>query len=91
MDSSLLGENDAPSMLSYAVTGSRFSIGFFIPFVVLTFMMAFVAQEITARLGAASKAGHAELIYQRFGRFWGNFATGAKRAWCSISRSRTLT
>jgi Mn2+/Fe2+ NRAMP family transporter len=36
--------------------------------------MAFVAQEITVRLGAISKAGHAELIYRRFGLFWGNFA-----------------
>lgn len=72
----MLGENDAPSMLSYAATGSRFGIGFFIPFVVLTFTMAFIAQEITVRLGAHTKRGHAELIYQRFGRFWGNFAMG---------------
>jgi Mn2+/Fe2+ NRAMP family transporter len=70
----MLGENDAPSMLSYAATGSRFGIGFFLPFVVLTFAMAFVAQEMTVRLGAVSRAGHAELIYRRFGRFWGNFA-----------------
>lgn len=70
----MLGENDAPSMLSYAATGSQFGIGFFLPFVLLTFVMAFIAQEITVRLGAISKAGHAELIYRRFGRFWGNFA-----------------
>ncbi|MCL4494599.1 MAG: divalent metal cation transporter [Firmicutes bacterium] len=70
----MLGENDAPSMLSYAATGSRFGIGFFLPFVVLTFVMAFIAQEITVRLGAATQTGHAELIYRRFGRFWGNFA-----------------
>ena len=70
----MLGENDAPSMLSYAATGSQFGIGFFLPFVLLTFAMAFVAQEITVRLGAVSKAGHAELIYRRFGSFWGNFA-----------------
>jgi len=70
----MLGENDAPSMLSYAATGSQFGIGFFLPFVLLTFAMAFVAQEITVRLGAISKAGHAELIYRRFGLFWGNFA-----------------
>ncbi|MCY0878072.1 MAG: divalent metal cation transporter [Firmicutes bacterium] len=70
----MLGENDAPSMLSYAATGSQFGIGFFLPFVVLTFAMAFVAQEITVRLGAVSKTGHADLIYRRFGRFWGNFA-----------------
>lgn len=70
----MLGENDAPSMLSYAATGSQFGIGFFLPFVILTFAMAYVAQEITVRLGAVSQAGHAELIYRRFGRFWGNFA-----------------
>ena len=28
-----LGENDAPSMLSYAATGARFGVGFFLPFV----------------------------------------------------------
>ena len=32
----MLGENDGPSMLSYAATGSRYGVGFFIPFVVLT-------------------------------------------------------
>src|SRR5271154_524560 len=36
-----LGENDAPSMLSYPATGSRYGVGFFIPFVVLTFIMGF--------------------------------------------------
>lgn len=70
----MLGENDSPSMLSYAATGSQFGIGFFLPFVAMTFAMAFIAQEITVRLGAASHTGHAELIYHRFGRFWGNFA-----------------
>src|SRR3984893_1767932 len=50
----MLGENDGPSMLSYAATGARFGIGFFIPFVVLTFLMACVVQEMTVRLGAAT-------------------------------------
>ncbi len=72
----MLAENDAPSMLSYSATGSQFGLGFFLPFVVLTFTMAFIAQEITVRLGAVSKTGHADLIYRRFGRFWGNFAMG---------------
>src|SRR6202167_1222389 len=71
-----LGENDAPSMLSYSADGARFGIGFFIPFVVLTFVMGFVVQEMTVRLGAVTHRGHAELIFDRFGRFWGFFATG---------------
>ncbi len=70
----MLGENDAPSMITYAQTGATYGIGFFLPFVVLTFAMAFVVQEMTVRLGAVTKHGHAELIYSRFGRFWGFFA-----------------
>ena len=70
----MLGENDGPSMLSYAATGARFGIGFFLPFVVLTFVMAVVIQEMTVRLGAATHRGHAELIFERFGPFWGWFS-----------------
>ena len=70
----MLAENDGPSMLSYAATGARFGIGFFLPFVVLTFCMACVVQEMTVRLGAATHRGHAELIFDRFGPFWGWFS-----------------
>lgn len=70
----MLGENDGPSMLSYAATGAKFGIGFFLPFVVLTFCMAIVVQEMTVRLGAATHRGHAELIFARFGPFWGWFS-----------------
>ena len=71
-----LGENDAPSMLSYSATGARFGIGFFLPFIVLTFVMGFIVQEMTVRLGAVTHRGHAELIFDRFGKFWGFFAMG---------------
>ncbi len=70
----MLGENDAPSMLSYAQTGASYGIGFFLPFIVLTFLMAYVVQEMTVRLAAATHRGHAELIFDRFGRFWGFFS-----------------
>lgn len=70
----MLGENDGPSMLSYAATGARFGIGFFLPFIILTFAMAVVVQEMTVRLGAATHRGHAELIFARFGPFWGWFS-----------------
>lgn len=72
----MLGENDAPSMLSYAATGAQFGIGFFVPFILLTFAMAFVVQEMTMRVGAVTHRGHAELIFDRFGPFWGWFAMG---------------
>ena len=70
----MLGENDGPSMLSYATTGATYGVGFFIPFILLTFVMAYLVQEMTVRLGAATHRGHAELIFQRFGPFWGYFA-----------------
>ncbi len=71
-----LGENDAPSMLSYSATGARFGVGFFIPFVILTFLIGLVVQEMTVRLGAVTHRGHAELIFDRFGKFWGFFSMG---------------
>src|SRR6202140_1637721 len=70
----MLGENDGPSMISYAATGARFGIGFFLPFVILTFCMAIVVQEMTMRLGSATHRGPAELIFDRFGPFWGWFS-----------------
>ena len=63
-------------MLSYSATGARFGVGFFLPFVVLTFLMGFVVQEMTVRLGAVTHRGHAELIFDRFGKFWGFFSMG---------------
>ena len=70
----MLGENDGPSMVSYATTGAKYGIGFFVPFILLTFLMAYVVQEMTIRLGVATHRGHSELIFQRFGPFWGYFA-----------------
>ena len=43
-------------------------VGFFVPFILLTFLMAYVVQEMTVRLGAATHRGHAELIFQRSAR-----------------------
>jgi Mn2+/Fe2+ NRAMP family transporter len=70
----MLGENDAPSMLSYSATGAQFGIGLFLPFIIVTFLMAYLVQEMTVRLGAVTHRGHAELIFDRFGTFWGWFA-----------------
>ncbi len=72
----MLGENDGPSMLSYAQTGATYGIGFFVPFILVTFVMAFVVQEMTVRIGSATHRGHAKLIFDRFGPFWGYFAMG---------------
>ena len=67
----MLGENDGPSMLSYAGSGASYGIGFFLPFILLTFAGAYVVQEMAMRVGAVSGRGYGELVFQRFGRVWG--------------------
>ncbi|MHB8613479.1 MAG: NRAMP family divalent metal transporter [Candidatus Dormibacteraceae bacterium] len=67
----LLGENDGPSMLSYAASGATYGIGFFLPFVAFTFVAAIVVQEMAMRVGSVTHRGYGELIFQRFGGFWG--------------------
>jgi len=72
----MLGENDGPSMLSYAFSGATYGIGFFLPFIVVTFAAAYVVQEMSMRLGAVTHRGYGELIFQRFGSFWGWVSAG---------------
>ncbi|HVB77983.1 MAG TPA: divalent metal cation transporter [Candidatus Nitrosotalea sp.] len=72
----MLGENDGPSMLSYAASGAEYGIGFFLPFIGLTFAAAVVVQEMAMRVGAVTHRGYGELIFQRFGRTWGWIAVG---------------
>ncbi len=70
----MLGENDGPSMVSYAATGATYGLGFFLPFIVVTFAMAVVCQEMCMRLGAVTHRGYGQLVLQRFGPLWGWFA-----------------
>ena len=72
----MLGENDGPSMLSYATTGATYGVGFFIPFIVVTFVAAVVVQEMAMRLGAVTHRGYGQLIFQRFGPVWGWISAG---------------
>jgi Mn2+/Fe2+ NRAMP family transporter len=72
----MLGENDGPSMLSYATSGASYGLGFFLPFILLTFAAAYVVQEMAMRLGAVTGRGYGELVFQRFGRWWGWISVG---------------
>jgi len=69
----MLGENDGPSMISYATDGANYGLGFFLPFIVVLFAMAYVCQEMCMRVGAVTHRGFGELVLQRFGRVWGWF------------------
>jgi Mn2+/Fe2+ NRAMP family transporter len=70
----MLGENDGPSMISYATTGATYGLSFFLPFILVTFAMAVVCQEMVMRVGAVTHRGYGQLVLQRFGRVWGWFA-----------------
>lgn len=72
----MLGENDGPSMISYAADGARYGLGFFLPFILVLFVMAYVCQEMCMRVGAVTHRGFGELVLQRYGRLWGWFGAG---------------
>ena len=72
----MLGENDGPSMISYATTGATYGLGFFLPFILVTFAMAVVCQEMCMRVGAVTHRGYGQLVLERFGPLWGWFAAG---------------
>lgn len=70
----MIADNDAGGVITYAQTGVSYGVGFFLPFLVLMGPVAYIVQEMTVRLGAVTGRGHAELIWGRYGRFWGAFS-----------------
>jgi Mn2+/Fe2+ NRAMP family transporter len=72
----MLGENDGPSMISYATTGATYGLGLFLPFILVTFAMAIVCQEMAMRVGAVTHRGYGQLVLERFGPLWGWFSAG---------------
>jgi len=72
----MIGENDGPSMISYAATGRAYGFGLFLPFIIVTFAAAAVCQEACMRLGSVTHRGFGELVAQRYGPLWGFLAAG---------------
>ncbi len=70
----MVADNDAGGVITYAQTGSIFGLGFFVPFMILMLPLAYFVQEMTVRLGATTHRGHAEMIWKRYGKFWGTFS-----------------
>jgi len=69
----MLGENDGPSMISYATDGATYGLGFFLPFIPVLFVMAYVCQEMCMRVAAVTHRGFGELVLHRYGPTWGWF------------------
>lgn len=69
----MIADNDAGGITTYAATGAKYEY-YLIWFLVLLGPVAYFVQEMTVRLGAVTKRGHAEAIFDGFGAFWGWFS-----------------
>ncbi|MCL4468515.1 MAG: divalent metal cation transporter [Deltaproteobacteria bacterium] len=69
----MVADNDAGGITTYAVTGAQTGYSL-LWFMILLGPVAYYVQEMTVRLGAVTKRGHAEAIFYSFGSFWGWFS-----------------
>jgi Mn2+/Fe2+ NRAMP family transporter len=69
----MVADNDAGGITTYAATGAKY--GYSLTwFLLILIPVAYYVQEMTVRLGAVTKRGHAEAIFAGFGSFWGWFS-----------------
>ncbi len=66
-------DNDAGAVSTYVQAGSQYGLHLLWLLVVLLPVTYFI-QEMVARLGIATGKGHAAMIYERFGAWWGRFS-----------------
>ena len=69
----MVADNDAGGITTYAATGAKYGYHL-IWFLLILIPVAYYVQEMTVRLGAVTKRGHAEAIFDGFGAFWGWFS-----------------
>lgn len=66
-------DNDAGAVSTYTQAGAQY--GTSLMWVLLLLLpVTYFCQEMVVRLGIATGKGHAAMIYQRFGRWWGAFS-----------------
>lgn len=66
-------DNDAGAVSTYMQAGGQYGLHLLWTLLVLLPICYFV-QEMVARLGIATGKGHAAMIYERFGKWWGRFS-----------------
>ncbi len=69
----MVGDNDAGAFATYTQAGQTYG-STLLWTMLLLIPVLYVCQEMVARLGAVTGVGHARLIFERFGRFWGAFS-----------------
>jgi Mn2+/Fe2+ NRAMP family transporter len=69
----MVGDNDAGAFATYGQAGQNYGTTLLWTLALLIPVL-YVNQEMVLRLGAVTGVGHARLIFERFGRFWGAFS-----------------
>jgi Mn2+/Fe2+ NRAMP family transporter len=69
----MVGDNDAGAFGTYTQAGQNYGTTLMWTLMLLIPVL-YVNQEMVVRLGAVTGVGHARLILERFGRFWGAFS-----------------
>ncbi|SAK78309.1 natural resistance-associated macrophage protein [Caballeronia temeraria] len=69
----MVGDNDAGAFGTYTQAGQNYGTTLLWTMLLLVPVL-YVNQEMVLRLGAVTGVGHARLIFERFGKFWGAFS-----------------
>ena len=69
----MVGDNDAGAFATYGQAGQNYGTTLLWTLALLIPVL-YVNQEMVLRLGAVTGVGHARLIFERFGKFWGSFS-----------------
>ncbi len=69
----MVGDNDAGAFATYTQAGQNYGTALLWTLLLLVPVL-YVNQEMVLRLGAVTGVGHARLILERFGKFWGAFS-----------------
>jgi len=69
----MVGDNDAGAFSTYGQTGQNYGTALLWTLAMLIPVL-YISQEMVLRLGAVTGVGHARLILERFGKFWGAFS-----------------
>lgn len=69
----MVGDNDAGAFGTYTQAGQNYGTRLLWTLLLLIPVL-YVSQEMVLRLGAVTGVGHARLILERFGKFWGAFS-----------------
>lgn len=69
----MVGDNDAGAFGTYTQAGQNYGTALLWTLLLLVPVL-YVSQEMVLRLGAVTGVGHARLILERFGKFWGAFS-----------------